>query len=382
MACITVVSYIFHVHHSIAVDPRNAVDSSEVKTKLRGPTKLSVEDSFIAPITFSPTARPTFIPPTPHPTIRPTTSPTTALPTYSPSASKVVTETPTQLTQAEESSKNIVKEANNNIPEISNKDTMRLTPVDEHSRSASSQEDGKADSQAGAELSEHDRNSRSAYLGMLERIKGRSSLQGQSSKSVSAMNEERLGAAEKELLHAEEKKNFYPPHRIPDLALPPGNLQVPPQQATSSDGMIPFDSSLLRAKDKSNDAAENIGAGDATADTNLFQAPDRMKYDLPFNVLHNAAKVHSSEASGQVSKEKIDHCKAQVDPFQSQPVETFVPPASAPFAKVLDWQTEVKNVLSNIGKMRVGGDKLRHHLQDEVNRLRVKRFNTFCEYVE
>jgi hypothetical protein len=380
MACITVVSYIFHVHHSIAIDSSNGVDSSQVKTQLRGTTQLPAKEYTFSQLTSSPSARPSFLLQTPFPTVRPTTAPTTALATQNPSVSEVVKTTEVPLPQSEKFSKNIVEDANNKISE--NKSGMRLAQIGEKSRSSLGQEDRKTVSLTEPKLQRNSK-SLSAYLGMSENMKSRSSLQGDFSKSISEVSKERRGTTGKELFHTEEKRHFYP-HRIPDLSLTRGNLPVFPQQDKSSDGMIPFDSSLLGEKGrKNNDAAENMSATDLTANANLLQATtDRMESNLQSNVLSNVTKVNSSEASGQISKEKVDHCKAQVDPFQSLPLEAFVPPVGAPFAKALEWQSEVKNVLKNVGKMRVGGDKLRQHLQDEVNRLRVKRFNLFCEYVE
>lgn len=381
MACIMVVSYIFHAHQSIAIDSSNGADSSQMKTQLRGTTQLPAKRYTFSQLTFSPSARLSFIPQASFPTVHPITAPTTALPTQSLSVSEVVKTTAVQLPQSEKFSKKIVEDANDKFP--GNKNGIHLAQIGEKGRSSLGQEDRKTVSLTELKLQRNSK-SRSAYRGMSESMKSRSSLHGDFSKSNSEISKERRGTTGKELFRTEEQSHFYPPHRIPDRPLAGENLPVYPQQDKFSGGMIPFDFGLLGEKGrKNNGSAENMSATDLTANSNLLQATtDRMKSNLQSNVLSNVTKVNTSEASGQISKEKVDHCKAQVDPFQSQPVEAFIPPVGAPFAKALEWQSEVKNALKNVGKMRVGGDKLRQHLQDEVNRLRVKRFNLFCEYVE
>lgn len=387
LVCIAFVSYIFHIHHNIAVDSNNNMEITEAK--LRGTTTKSnsnannrVESIVSSP---SPTWKPTFAPsymPTPRPTtLEPTLSPTTLTPTQTPTRQSVATEKPTIAQTVVDLRKEISSTTNlaaHELPKIVNKDTLILSPNNDPSKQLVT--DSEPAINPGGSMSNSDSNSnsvvtKSPYLSLLESMKNRPSLQ----------QVHQPPSPKSDSLHTEEKSQFFPPHRPSEIPLSPGNLQVPPKTATTSDGMIPFDPSVLKKipvnKDLGvNEEFENRDVNVDSVEEALLQSPNRMKYDLPPAIQQAVGAKQTS--TGAASTEKIDHCKSQIDPFQSQPVESFVPPANAPFSKVLEWQTEVKNVLKNIGKMRIGGDKLRLYMQEEVNRLRVKRFNAFCEYVE
>jgi len=74
-------------------------------------------------------------------------------------------------------------------------------------------------------------------------------------------------------------------------------------------------------------------------------------------------------------------CAGHIDPFKSQPIENFKPPAKATLQEVTSWEDEVSAMISTVRKMTVGGAKLREYIQKEVRRMQLLRFETFCKYV-
>lgn len=387
LAAIAVVSYIFHIHHTF-VEDGNA-SSVQGSSKLRGSVsstidniknRLTAQPSLVP--TWHPTRKPTFVSTAATTSPRPTFSPTTVQPTATPTplpTSVSVSETsvtdaqqqPDGIDQAESASNSVSQPSATSqvIPSIANDNKDELTSISEV----------PVNSKDGDGLNEHNDNARAAYLSLLESMKKRPTIGRPGPSHVS----EKISDA---ATHDKEKEQFFPPNRKPDV-LPPNfegkSLQVPPQKATASDGMIPF---VAEAKPNQIQRLSPPGEEDTSStsvDTTMAegQTPVRMKFDLPSNVQLQSKSRDLDPTTSAQSTDKVDHCKLQSDPFQSQPIESFVPPTSAPFAKVLEWQTEVKSVLKNIGKMRIGGDKLRQHLQEEVTRLRIKRFNTFCEYL-
>lgn len=387
LATIALVSYIFHVHHTFVEDGN--VSSVQGSSKLRGSVSsifkysLTTQPSLVP--TWHPTRQPSFAPTAATTSPRPTPSPTTIQPTATPtplptSASVIETSLMADsqrktdgIDQDGSASSNVLQPTASSqvVPSIANENKEELTSISED----------PVNSKDGDGLNEHNDNARAAYLSLLESMKKRPTIGRPGSPGSHIMEKISDLAA-----HDQEKEQFFPPNRKPEL-LPPNfegkSLQVPPQKATASDGMIPFvpeakPNQIQRLSPPGEEDASNTSLDPTTVES---QTPVRMKFDLPSNVQLQSKSRETDPTTSVQSADKVDHCKLQSDPFQSQPIESFVPPTNAPFAKVLEWQTEVKSVLKNIGKMRIGGDKLRQHLQEEVTRLRIKRFNTFCEYL-
>jgi hypothetical protein len=107
-------------------------------------------------------------------------------------------------------------------------------------------------------------------------------------------------------------------------------------------------------------------------------------FDIPAGAdkLKTKSQLESANAKKDDSgaADKIDYCASQEDPFESQPVESFTPPKSAPFESVLEWKKAVKDMLKTVSRLQIGGEPLRKRIQEEVDKLRVTRFKTFCKY--
>jgi len=78
-------------------------------------------------------------------------------------------------------------------------------------------------------------------------------------------------------------------------------------------------------------------------------------------------------------KGKVNYCEGQEDPFR-QPVDTFIPPKEASFEAALEWKNAVKNMVSKVSKVKVGGDSLRALIKEEVTTLQIMRFKMSCMY--
>ena len=74
-------------------------------------------------------------------------------------------------------------------------------------------------------------------------------------------------------------------------------------------------------------------------------------------------------------------CSGTMDPFAGQPVDTFSPPVTATLALKSQWADAVKEMLTRIGRMRIGGDKLRMTIKEEISVLQALRITLFCSYV-
>ena len=75
------------------------------------------------------------------------------------------------------------------------------------------------------------------------------------------------------------------------------------------------------------------------------------------------------------------NCESGANPFEKFPVESFVPPKKSKAADVLIWRNLVKDMISTIGKIQIGGDPLRARISEEVMKLEVKRLEIFCPYL-
>ena len=70
-----------------------------------------------------------------------------------------------------------------------------------------------------------------------------------------------------------------------------------------------------------------------------------------------------------------------LDPFKNKPVETFVPPITAPISSIHKWEDSLNEMLTGISHMSTGGTILRNFMQKEVRRMQELRFDLFCKYV-
>lgn len=75
-------------------------------------------------------------------------------------------------------------------------------------------------------------------------------------------------------------------------------------------------------------------------------------------------------------------CKSPaLDPFKRLPVDSFTPPENAALEDVLTWEDHVKEMMSRISKIQVGGEPLRLQIADEIKKMSIIRFQLFCKYV-
>lgn len=423
LVCITIVSYVVHSHHTIAVDPN--VSASEKFTKLRGPDKKNIlvpptnqysktQAPSVAPslnptpqpttavkLTTVPTAPPRLYPtasPTAVPTILPTVLPTT-LPTIVPTVAVTSVDNFNQKSSNDaaghniqnvnsiEETSEIVKNSDKqieNIPPIvplAPVNTDSSKPVIDNSNTHVLVE-RKADEQP--DLSEHNIMSKSAYQSLV-------------ASQTDTANTHSGKAVISTLSHDEEKAHLQPhvniPGRLPkSMTDRTSKIPFPAKVAERTNGVTPktevtnvlepvVERPRLPQVPESPDTIDAHPEPEASIDGGLTPVTVRGKYDLPAHITLKVAKADNVDVT-KSSGEKIDYCKSQTDPFESQRVESFVPPASAPFDKVLMWKAAVKDVLKNISKLRIGGDQLRKKLQEVVDRLRVLRFQTFCMYAE
>ena len=70
-----------------------------------------------------------------------------------------------------------------------------------------------------------------------------------------------------------------------------------------------------------------------------------------------------------------------LDPFKNDPIEVFVPPIIAPIASIHKWEDSLREMITGISHMNIGGALLRDFMQKEVRRMQELRFNLFCKYV-
>ena len=93
--------------------------------------------------------------------------------------------------------------------------------------------------------------------------------------------------------------------------------------------------------------------------------------------------VSAERTSNDVTVPNLNNfaCSDTVDPFLGESVENFVPPKNADFLSKNEWTEAVKQMLSKISKLQVGGDKLKKILNEEIVLLSKLRKNLFCKYV-
>ena len=73
-------------------------------------------------------------------------------------------------------------------------------------------------------------------------------------------------------------------------------------------------------------------------------------------------------------------CSGSMDPFPGQPVETYEPPIKADLKDKMQWGDAVRDMLTRIRQMKMGGDPLRKAIREEVNTLVLLRAKLFCEF--
>ena len=110
-------------------------------------------------------------------------------------------------------------------------------------------------------------------------------------------------------------------------------------------------------------------------------------FDLPEQVtktiLEQASHLSQSGVAAlntEAVQLKINYCSGNVDPFSSTPVDKFVVPSSASFESSQQWASELSKVLKSIAKLRIGGSELRAIMKEEVDKLKLLRFQLFCAY--
>lgn len=70
-----------------------------------------------------------------------------------------------------------------------------------------------------------------------------------------------------------------------------------------------------------------------------------------------------------------------LDPFKNIPVDSYTPPLKSSIESIHTWEDEVKSMMLELSKMKVGGSILREYMRKEVRRLQELRFKLFCQYV-
>jgi len=70
-----------------------------------------------------------------------------------------------------------------------------------------------------------------------------------------------------------------------------------------------------------------------------------------------------------------------LDPFKRMPIDSFEPPPESVLEDVLTWEDHVKEMVSRVSKIQVGGEPLRLAINDELKKMSIIRFNLFCKYV-
>lgn len=90
--------------------------------------------------------------------------------------------------------------------------------------------------------------------------------------------------------------------------------------------------------------------------------------------------ITTGKTTTEADQKKVDYCVDQIDPYDHIPVENFKPPKSAPYKSSLQYSNAVKQMKKAVGKTIIGGEALRQQLLEEVNKLKVLRFELFCMY--
>ena len=60
-------------------------------------------------------------------------------------------------------------------------------------------------------------------------------------------------------------------------------------------------------------------------------------------------------------------------------METYEPPAKADLKSKMEWGDAVRDMISRISHMKIGGDTLRLAIRDEIRSMQVLRVKLFCE---
>jgi hypothetical protein len=73
-------------------------------------------------------------------------------------------------------------------------------------------------------------------------------------------------------------------------------------------------------------------------------------------------------------------CTGEGDPFAGQPIDNFKPPLKSPLKYKIQWSNTVKEMLSRVSGLKVGGEPLRTAIKEEINKLQLLRIELFCGY--
>ncbi len=443
--CVAVVSYIFHVHHSVEIEQDSGLNpkklllrgstinkllsSTQSETSsdlqeinqnnqhdtidLQEPIKLQLHDSNRRDISITRTTSPTFqptvtatvsptvpptavpsvpptiaptihltAPPTPVPTTQPTLSPTnspTTAPTVSPTiptpTTKRVTAPKITLTgmerdiQHDQHHANLISDSNAKSNE-GGTNSARQFIIDVSKIPATSAENGPMTkreetskalvSEVEHDLSDHNSHAKEALLGMVHSKSIDSSLETIKEPPNEPLNE----IVEESRGHQYHHDSKIIPLHIPDHAKP-----------------TPVDE-IHKVTEHMETPTAPVEPLSPPVDVQSIGGPPITGFDIPAlsDKLKTKSQLESASKKENTNPNKIDYCESQVDPFEGQPVESFVPPKGASFENVLEWKKSVKEMLKTISRLQIGGDPLRKRIQEEVDKLKILRFKTFCMF--
>lgn len=83
----------------------------------------------------------------------------------------------------------------------------------------------------------------------------------------------------------------------------------------------------------------------------------------------------------QAAQKAKPTCAGGNDPFFGTPVDAFQPPSNAPTVEHIKWKKAVSAMMTDLKKMKVGGEPLRRYISEEVGKLELLRLDMFCQYL-
>lgn len=439
---ITVISYVFHIYHGLALTPKHEDPSPKLRgdqlhlrksrmgmhTKTSTPPKLPVapdedkshrlhidNDKATAPPSLKPSPSPTSeeptqgptppprvwptILPTPLPTIPPTIAPSvapTAVPTVVPTISPTLKATnqvsqvtattipdpPAIVAVSSTDKPDIPQPVASAVPLAAKSTNPEETQIVNHNQPPPLPQPTPVEETANI-------TNKIANLMPLELVEGEIS----KVRPWSDSKLEHILTSPKEVPAVANQQSLIAPppasatvDAAPDLSVPnpaaidASTVQPPPP--------LPDGEQMINAEEE---AAGDVKRTDL-ADANELreEQPQRSRFDLPASVkviypgrpstIKGSSATGNSTSNANGSKQKVDYCQGHIDPFEEQSIENFTPPPSATFDKVVEWKSTVKETLKGIGKLQIGGEKLRKIMEQEVDKLKILRFRLFCEY--
>ena len=112
-------------------------------------------------------------------------------------------------------------------------------------------------------------------------------------------------------------------------------------------------------------------------DKSLKLEPQRAVTVVP-KIVKEAVQLPGGVSTGNLNSVA---CSGTVDPFLGQPVDNFIPPVNALLKEKMEWKSAVDAMLLRVSRMKIGGEKLRSAIKDEVAILQLLRIKLFCQYV-